>query len=328
MSNQRRDRFPEGWLSFAIIFFLFGFLSVFLTPFFQSNPTQLVLYQAGGIIIMALSGFFGITVFIFGLIVWTERRRIVKDIKQMLGSINIESSPIQSNRPSYLLANSFDREVMATLSQVGGDLRNTELILGDEALLKKRDELIISISKLITLGLLSTPSKFPYYRVFLTTRGLDALNAPAALFISNVPSGIWEYVFQMKLNLSDGEWSGAAISMANSLQSMLIHRIEEKQSSEMKAWNDFIESLDEKWDNIVKKPLGKWQLGDLHFALRRLGEVKQTTFEDLLIAELISMRNKVHPPEEGVRAHPFLPKDAALMDMYLDILLQMWYGPQ
>ena len=188
--------------------------------------------------------------------------------------------------------------------------------------------LITSVAKLVTLGLLRLTAKFPYYRVVLTTRGLDALNIPAALFVSNIPDGIWQYVIQMKLKIWDGEWSGAAISMANSIQSMLIERIERAKAKDTDAWDYLIESLDENWTKIVNKPLTKWQLGDLQFILRKLGEIKQSTFEDLLISELITMRNKVHPPEEGIRANPFLPKDVALMDLYLDILLQMWYGPQ
>lgn len=328
MSERRRDRFPENWLKYAFIFFIFGLVMVLVGQYFIEDTLQQTLYQITGITSALFSIPFGFIALFLGAMIWYDRYTIAKKVRESFDSVPTDISPIQPNRPAYLLANSFDREVLVTISQVGGDIPNTGYTLKEEALLKTRDELISSLVKLITLGLLSPPSKFPYYRVFLTTRGLDSLNAPAALFVSNVPNEIWQYVFQMKLKLWKSEWSGAAISMANSIQSMLIHRIEEVKSSDIERWNKFVESRDEKWKDIVKKPLIKWQLGDLHFALRKLGEVKQTTFQDYLIGDLISMRNKVHPPEEGIRVHPFLPKDAALMDMYMDILLQMWYGPR
>ncbi len=328
MAEQRRNKFPEIWIKYAFIFFIFGFSLLILGPYFQTDPIQKAISLAAGIIITVISVFFGIVAFMFGLLVWYDRYVIAKNVIEILGSTNIETSPIQSNRPAYLLANSFDREVLVTISQVGGDLPNTMLILEDEALLRMRNDLVTSIVKLITLGLLSIPSKFPYYRVFLTTRGLDAMNTPAALFVSNIPDGIWQYMLQMKLKLSDGEWSGAAISMANSVQSMLIHRIEEVKTEENEVWEDTIQSLNEKWKGIVEKPLIKWQIGDLLHILRQVGKIKQTSFEDHLISELISMRNKVHPPDEGIRPYPFSPRDASLMDLYMDILIQMWYGPQ
>jgi len=326
MSERRRSGFPENWLEYAILVLSFGLLLSYISPLFVTDSLQLVFFQIAGSMIIVLSLLFGTVILLFGMMIWVDRHELAKKINRTLESVNVEDIVIQHGRPAYLLANSFDRELLVTISQVGGDLPNTELILKDEAFLKTRKELVTSVTKLITLGLLSPPSKFPLYRVFLTTRGLDALNAPASLFVSNMPEEVWQYVFQMKLSMWNGEWSGAAISMANSLQLMLIRRIEDVKSKDIEAWDSIIESLDDKWKEIVKKALIKWQLGDLLYILRQLGEVRQETFPYYLISELISMRNKVHPPEEGIKPHPFLPRDIALMDLYLDILLQIWYG--
>jgi hypothetical protein len=265
---------------------------------------------------------------LLGSIVWLDRRTIANNVRNALREMTRPQDAESIKRPAYLLINSIDREVLQTISQTGGDLAQTEYALHREVLIKNTGDLQNSITKLIFMGLVTEPTKFPYYRVFITARGLDALNTPGTLFVSDIPTGIWQYVYQMKSKIWQKEWSGAAIAMGNALQMMLVHMIELAKENNPPRWSQVLEEYSKASEKYKRRPLMEWALGDLKGALRKMEIIRKQTFEDMIIGELIALRNKVHPPDQGIRPHPFLPREAAMMDLYLDIILQLWFGPQ
>ncbi|MFW9889155.1 MAG: hypothetical protein ACFFER_13300 [Candidatus Thorarchaeota archaeon] len=324
LMHERKSSFPERYLIYSTIFLI---LAILMTNSPNTESPAYPFYVTFGAVLTSFAGIALLVVFVLALGIWKQRRGIAGDAlrisleisKDLVRESSTDENNFEFGRPAYLLVNSIDREVLQAISQMEGDLNEAEWIIRKKAFMKKGMEYTQSLAKLMTLGLISEPSGFPYYTTALTSRGLDALNAPGALFVSNIPDGIWQYVFKLKSSLTQKDWSGAGLSMGNAMQMMLVHRLKKAQANNPEKWNELRE-------NYSGKPLMDWSLGHLHGAIRSIHSVNQGTFEDFLIGELIKLRNRVHPPEEAIQPDPFLPKEAAIMDLYLDILLQLWYG--
>lgn len=262
---------------------------------------------------------------VLSVIVWVDRYRIVREISK----IGIESEFIGRRdvvmKPAYLLADSVDREVLASLSRNGGDISQTRLDLDDDALVPTTRELTKKLVKLTVLGLVYPPRNPPLWRIFLTSRGLDALNTPASLFVSHVPDTVWQYVFQMKVKLLEENWPGAAIAMSCALENMLLYELNSAIETKPVLWGQVKEDRKKRGKNM--KPVEKQTIGELRRSLIDMGELVEKTVEDVLVLELNKVRKRIHPPKESTTASPFGPREATRADLYLDIILQSWYGP-
>ena len=213
------------------------------------------------------------------VLAWVDRYRISKDIMELAGDCQTIKESVLVHRPAYLFLSSVDREILLALNQMGGHLLAIEEALYREALVHEKAELVGALAKLLCLGLVRPPDRFPFYRMFLTTRGLDAINVPAVLFVSNLPIRVWEYVIQLKTELSAGNWTAEAISMANALQIMLAERLEETVKSRPLDW-------EKTKTRFPKKAFTDWVLGDVLGALRSMDAIAVDSFEDKMLSEL------------------------------------------
>ncbi len=305
------------WYGLAILVFGLSGLALFpLGTYYPYEGIISAVYNAASNLGAAIA----IIVILPAIHVIYRRHKIIDRIENMLENIELDSDQHRTSRPAYLLADSIDRIILEILKNTGGDFEVVPEIMSAEGIYiddSPSGGYENKLAKLVILGFLATPKKWYSSRVFLTARALDALNAPASLFVTNIPDDVWQHVFRMKISIREEGWDAAAVHMAGALELMLMKRI-----------NEVREGNNEKWAEMIKKnprlenPLG---LGKQLAALRSMRDIENNSFEDLLIGELVEMRNRIHP-REGVDITAFGAEDARKMDLYLDILLQSWYG--
>lgn len=287
----------------------------------QTNPQYPVFYSdTYYLTIWALyvTGLFGIA---YGLLDWGQHRRALKKalqgIQRAFGEVGKLEKAHSAEQPSYLLADSIDREILMAVRDFGGDIVAVESRLGARAVGAKGEEWYNRLAKLQLLGLVYISEDDGV--VFLTSAGLDALQTPAALFVSRIPDEIWKYTFQSKVELWAENWYGAIIEGGKALEAILHDRVAFVRLKHPRRWGQVRTS-------VSSVPIEKWSAGKLLQGLREFGYIRERSFEDLLIGDMVRLRNRIH--RRGGDTAPLSPGDASRFDMYLGILLRIWYGPQ
>jgi hypothetical protein len=189
--------------------------------------------------------------------------------------------------------------------------------MGERALISERRDFCRKVANLDQLGLVSLSQQSK--RVFLTSAGLDALGMPAALFVSHIPDGVFEYVRREKVKLRTGQWDGVVMETARALEAALTQRLKEEKERFPRRWPQIAEVYPQMEDSFDQVPAG-----DLRGALERLGILKPASLEDALIRELLKIRKQIHPKGQRI---DFGPLQAERCDMFLGVFLRLWYGP-
>lgn len=279
-------------------------------PLFTTNQSLLQLGVIVGSFIVAITILPTIEIFV-------RRRHMISRIQEL--SSKQFDPPRYEDRPAYLLADSVDRLILELLKYTGGNFEVIPDMLYDEAIGGEMSIIEQRLAKLSLLGLVSVPKKRFQTRIYLTVRGLDALNAPATLFISNIPSGIWEYIFKMKMNIIEEKWDGVAISMSQALELMLKKRLDEARTNSPEKWDQEVA----KTPKFAGTELG---IGVLIGALCAMEVFERGSFEERLLDDLNELRKKIHPQADDTETQPYRANLAARIDLYFDIILQRWYS--
>lgn len=280
-------------------------------PIYYSDAYYLAIWA------LYVAGVFGIG---YGLVDWGQHRRAMKralqGVHRAFGKVGELEKSHSAAQPSYLLADSIDRELLMAVRDFGGDIVAVEARLSERAIGAKGEEWYNRLAKLQLLGLVYISEDEG--NVLLTSAGLDALQTPAALFVSRVPDEIWKYTFQSKIELWAENWYGAIIEGGKALEAILHDRIAVVKEKHPRRWGQIRTS-------VSSVPIRKWSAGKLLQGLRDFGYIRERSFEDMLIGDLVRLRNRIH---RGGDTTPISPGEASRFDMYLGILLRIWYGPK
>lgn len=298
--------------------FVCGFTAIFLALAHYTFPSLKIISSFPMVVAFTLLSVVGAGGFSIGLIqgikILRKRRSKTKEISSRVESAQFPEQTQISTLAPYLLADSIDREVLSAVREIGGHVLDVEERLAKRGLIPAGDEYHRRISKLVLLGLLSIIENKG--QMYLTTAGMDALNTPAALFVSRIPETVWNHVFQQKTSLWREDWGNVVIETAKALEAAMHHKLDIVK-----------QGMSDKWDEARKgfpsKPLEKWSAGSLLGMLRKLDLVKPNSLEDHLAGELVKIRNKVHHDDED---YVFGPSDADKCDVYLALLLRSWFG--
>ncbi|MHA1247532.1 MAG: hypothetical protein ACTSPE_09420 [Candidatus Thorarchaeota archaeon] len=243
-----------------------------------------------------------------GRSVWSELMNHVEN------AVLEPTSELQRQAP-YLLADSIDREALAILAETGGDLLDVQDELDGRGIVPRGDAFLRRMTKLVALGLV-TPHK-EMKRVYLTSAGMDAVNTPAALFVSHIPGRVWNHVFQAKMSLLQEKWGNVVVETAKALEASMRELLASSIEREPEKWGDVRKRMS-------SKAVERWTAGTLLGALRAMGAVKPRSLEDFLAGELVKTRNRVHAEGEMAFGAP----DAEKCDIYLSLLIRSWFGPR
>ncbi len=323
MTERKTDAFPESWLKWTTLIVVVGVVFYAFPPSTE-DPYQIWFNRVVsdalillGLVALVVTGF-------LGSLIWARRLEMKKEIQKLVGPMPTPDTSELSRKPAYLLADSLGRELLVVFGQVGGDLLTSYNVLKAEVRIKDRDQYLSEVSKLLILGLVYEPTGFPYFRVYLTPRGLDAVNLPPSLFVSNIQDNVWQHILRGKLAFNHGRWSEAAVAMASALAADMGGIIELEKNLKREEWE---EVLAENADLTQAEASSKWHLGIQAKALRLLGFIKTNSFEDKLVSDFISLRNRVHPNTSDM-GQTFGSKEASRMDLCLDLIMHFWHGPQ
>lgn len=265
-------------------------------------------------LVLYVSVFAGIFLGIDALINWKRRNKMLSGVKSVLeGGMSLESE--SSDRPPYCLIDSTDRMILDCLSQTNSDIIAVQDILSEESIESSAEDIGNRLLKLRVLGLIRLDKDDD---LVLTSRGLDARNMPPVLFSSNVPTNIWLQMVQLRKSLLQQEWTGMGVALSRILELILRDRIGPAIHLDSDRW----ETLKSKYKSGQLDQLTAGQLQEVALAM---GVLRQSSFENWLVTELIGMRKQeIHPKEEAV-AKSSTRKDAALVNLYLEILIQILY---
>ncbi len=281
-------------------------------PVYSSDAYYLTIWA------LYVAGLFGIG---YGLLDWWQHRRALKralqGIQCAFGEVGRIEKARSAEQPSYLLADSIDREILLAVRDFGGDIVAVEACLSARAVGAKGEEWYNRLAKLQLLGLVYISEDEGV--IFLTSTGLDALQTPAALFVSRVPDEIWKYTFQSKVELWAENWYGSIIEGGKALEAILHDRVAFVKEKHPRRWGQIRTS-------VSTVPIEKWSAGKLLQGLREFGYVRERSFEDHLIGDMVKLRNRIH--RRGGDTAPISPGEASRFDMCLGILLRIYYGPQ
>ncbi len=288
---------------------LFIGAETFLFPGFIDPILMLI------VMIFLLLGFLGVFVgTIFGVPIYRAESKALHEIEQVISEIGTKESLWSSVQPAYLLADSIDREFLMTIKETGGNILSIEEGVSRQAFATETGEIYRRLAKLHLLGLVIVSKE--HRLITLTSLGLEAINIPAVLFVSKIPQNIWGYVFQQKIALSQEKWGVVVVETAKAIEAILKDKLTEMIDEDSTAWDEIKEGL-------PKREIEKWPAGNLLEGLKKGGQVKANSFEDYLVLELIKMRNLIHDKKE---THTFGPNDADKCDIYLNLILRLWYG--
>jgi hypothetical protein len=307
----------DAFLLYAIMLLVVSFILYLLTlsfplyfPVFVQNQGLIQTGIVGSLVVIAITIIPSIEILI-------RRQRIIK--KTMVLKSQPINIPRYGTRPAYLHADSIDRLLLELLQYTGGNFEAIPNMLQSEGMGGEISSIEQRFAKLALLGLVSVQRTRVSGRIYLTSRGLDALNAPATLFISNIPSGIWEYIFRMKLNIIEENWDGVVISMSQALELILNDRLDEAKRNSPEKWRE----VTTKTPKFEDTKLG---IGTLIGALCAMAVFEHGSFEERLLNDLNELRNKIHPQTDDTETQPFRANIAARIDLYFDIILQRWYN--
>ncbi len=276
-----------------------------------------LLTAAGGVIELVVLLVIGLLGVVVGLthFIWIVRERRAK-WREIMERVERERPAIEVDahrQAPYLLADSVDREVLSALREIGGHVLDLEERLWKRGIVPPGNEFYRRVSKLILLGLLA-PER-DEVRLYLTSAGMDALNTPAALFITNLPETVWNHVFQAKTSLWQEQWANVVVETSKAFEAAMKRLLESVVAERPDEW----EAIRKRFGS---KGIDRLTAGQLLGALRAFGVVDRNSFEDYLAGELVKLRNRVHAKD----VPSFGPAEAERCDIYSSLLLRSWFG--
>lgn len=275
-------------LFYSLVIIVFGSAELALIPLGIYQPYDQI-FSPIFVAVSNLGAAIAIITLIPSVVVIYRKHSIVKRINEMTRSVDLDDYQYRQSRPSYLLADSVDRMILEILKSTSGDFEVIpEMMVAEGVYIddSPSGEYESKLAKLVMLGFVAIPNKRYRSRLYLTARALDALNAPASLFITNIPDDVWQHVFRMKLNLRKGEWDAVAVHMAAALELMLLKRVNDVKNRNQQKWVEMVNR-----NPRLENPLG---LGKQLAALRSVGNIEKNSFEDLLVGDLVEIRNEIH----------------------------------
>ena len=263
-------------------------------------------------LIIGITGLYLGSFFVFQI--YHATMKSLSEIDKVIDEIGSKESIWSSVQPPYLLADSIDRELLAIIKETGGEILGIEDRIFAEALVVNHAEVYNRLGRLHLRGLIIVSRE--HKRITLTTLGMEALNTPAVLFVSKIPQKIWDYVFKQKIALSQEKWGIAVAETAKTIEAVMKEKVTEMKNNDQSAWDEIKKGL-------PKKEISEWTAGSLLDGLIRGGIVEKNGFEYFLIHELKELRDLIHDKEKN---YPFGPSDGDKCDIYLNLLLRLWYG--
>ncbi len=305
MSNRklvRRDYTVWAFILTMVFIILWG-----------SNP--LLIYEIDfRPLFLIIVGMWDLSVIIFEGMNWRIQKKLLESIFSPPEDKTLEM--ISSRKPTYVLIDSIDRELLDCLDDVCGNLVKLNEIVLEENILPSRLELGNRLRKLTVLGLIK---KNEFKEMYLTSRGRDALNAPAPLFASNISAHLWSKVQDYKIALWQSNWSESIRCASLLLEEVLKDQVRPITILDETKWNEIREA------NYQGKNLDDFTLGQLVGASRQLRVLKEGTLESWLASELNKVRKNTSHLKDN-QPISITATVAANVDLLLDIFLQLVYS--
>jgi len=223
------------------------------------------------------------------------------------------SDPGLDSKTSLKLVDMTDREILKTLREnksIKGDYLN---LIREISTWFMTGDLLSRIGKLHALGYLKASRN----RITLSAEGLDLLELPQLMFLSNVPPGIARKAVDMRFALIEGNFNGVVDAANKIFESILREAFEKK----------FLGNYQSEWDGlqsrgVVRNDYENANLGQLSAAAKGTGVLKEGSLHD----NLLKAFSRIRVPQKHEKGEPQLEEADACSAMdIVNVFVRYWY---